>query len=414
MKDEILAAIDNPVQLEILYRSNKSAFKKEFNELYTEVASHPIAQAWNQRLNYDDAMISWGKKNELVFIIIAALIAGFIAKIPAFFSIDEDFFYPRNISFIVFPFLIFYFLWQNKADLKTVLFISGALVLSVVYINALPKNDSSDTFTLACIHLPLFLWTTLALAFTSNNLKDYSVRMDFLRYNGDLFVMMAVLLLAGGILAGITVGLFKLINIDIEDIFFKYIVIWELAAVPLVATFLVKTNPQLVNKVSPIVARIFTPIVLITLTFYLVAIIFAGKDPYNDREFLIIFNLLLIGVLAIIFFSIAETSKDKISKINTYLLIALACITLIVNGIALSAIIFRLAQWGITPNRLTVLGGNTIIFIHLILVTIQLFKISKRDGDILSVERSITAFLPVYAGWTIIVTFLFPLIFQFK
>jgi len=59
---------------------------------------------------------------------------------------------------------------------------------------------------------------------------------------------------------------------------------------------------------------VFTPLVLTTLVIYLIAVIGTGKDPYNDRDFLLIFNLLLIGVMAIILFSIAETSKNSDSK----------------------------------------------------------------------------------------------------
>jgi hypothetical protein len=52
-------------------------------------------------------------------------------------------------------------------------------------------------------------------------------------------------------------------------------VVVGLAAVPLVATFLTQTNPQLVSKVSPVIARIFSPIVLVMLVIYL----FAWKSP---------------------------------------------------------------------------------------------------------------------------------------
>jgi hypothetical protein len=51
------------------------------------------------------------------------------------------------------------------------------------------------------------------------------------------------------------------------------------------------------------------------LVVYLIAIVYSGKNPYNNREFLLIFNALLIGVMAIIFFSVAETSKT--TKNNT-------------------------------------------------------------------------------------------------
>ena len=73
--------------------------------------------------------------------------------------------------------------------------------------------------------------------------------------------------------------------------------------------------------------------------------------------------------MAIVFFSIAETQKNPESKISSLLLFALSIVTVIVNGIALSAIVFRISEWGITPNRLAVLGGNILMLINLHVVT---------------------------------------------
>jgi hypothetical protein len=118
--------------------------------------------------------------------------------------------------------------------------------------------------------------------------------------------------------------------------------------------------------------------------------------------------------MAIILFSVAETSKKSENQANVLILFALSIITIIVNGIALSAILFRISAWGITPNRLAILGGNILMLINLLIITFRLFKnISKKTG-ISGVENSISMFLPVYMAWTIIVTFIFPFMFHFK
>lgn len=414
MRDEIINNLENPRQLEKLYRDNKSAFKREFNLIFNDIQENPAAQVWNERLNFENEEISWGTNNELIFIIVAALIAGLIAKIPDLTTMKADYFYPRNIAFIVFPLLTAYFSWKQKIQGKKLIISLTAILISILYINILPNNDKSDTLALACIHLPIFLWTVLGFSFVSDNPKSNQRRLDFLRYNGDLVVMTTIILIAGAILTSITLGLFSLIDIKIEEFYFKYVVVWGLAASPIVGTYLVRTNPQLVNKVSPVIAKVFTPLVLVTLVIYLFAVIGTGKDPYNDRDFLLIFNMLLIGVMAIILFSIAETSKNAGSKTGTILLLALSIVTIIVNGIALSAILFRISEWGITPNRLAVLGGNILILTNLLMVTIKLFKATRNKSETENIEKSITSFLPFYSLWTIFVTFIFPIIFNFK
>lgn len=414
MKDEILSHLNDPGQLEKLYRSNKVPFKREFSTIYPELKGNVLADFWNERLNYENDDINWGTGRELLFVIIAALVAGFIAKIPAMFQIDEAFFYPRNIGFIFLPLLTAYFAWKKNLQPKRIAVIFGVMLASLIYINVLPVSTKSDTLILACIHLPLLLWVLLGAAFVGNTLTDYNRRLDFLRYNGDLVVMTTLILITGGIMTGLTIGLFSLIGFQIEQFYFEYIGIFGLASAPIVGTYLTQTNPQLVSKVSPVIAKIFSPLVLIMLVIYLFAILYSGKNPYNDREFLIIFNLLLIGVMSIVFFSVAESSKTTENTTATWVLFLLSTVTIVVNGIALSAILFRISEWGITPNRLAVLGGNLLIMTNLLFVTVRLIKSLRNKSDITEVGKLIALFLPIYGLWAVIVMFLFPLLFSFE
>ncbi len=414
MADEILTHLNDPKQLEKLYRINKVSFKRAFNALYPELKDHTLADFWNERLNYESDEINWGTGRELLFVIIASLLAGLIAKLPAFFAIDEEFFYTRNAGFIIFPLLTVYFAWKNKLSSGKIAFLIGATLVGSIFINFLPDNKESDTLILSCLHLLLFLWSMLGFAFVGDRGNDEEKRLGFLKYNGDLVVMTALILISGAILSGITVGLFSLIGFNIEELYFKNVGVVGLAAVPIVATYLTQTNPQLVGKVSPVIAKLFGPLVLVMLVIYLIAIVYSGKDPYNDREFLLIFNILLIGVMAIIFFSIAETSKTSKSRAEVWMLFLLSIITIIVNGIALSAILFRISEWGITPNRVAVLGANVLILANLLLVTAQLVRVLSKKVSLAEVGKAISFYLPIYCLWTIIVTFIFPLLFGFK
>ena len=416
MKDEILSNLDNPGQLERLYRTDKPTFKRVFNALYPELTNNTLAGYWNERLNFVREEISWGSSKELIIVIIAAALAGVIAKIPALAHIDEEFFYPRNIGFIVFPILTAYFAWKNKLSTGKIAFAAGTTLVGLIFINSLPDSASkqSDTLILSCVHLLLLLWSILGFAFVGGIKDNDEKRLGFLKYNGDLVVITTLIVIAGAILSGITIGLFAMIGFDIEKFYLENIVIFTLPAAPILGTYLTQANPQLVGKVSPVIAKIFSPLVLVMLIIYLGAMVYGGKDPYNDRDFLLNFNALLIGVMAIIFFSVAERSGTTKSRTETWILLLLSLVTIIVNGIALSAILFRIAEWGITPNRAAVLGSNVLILINLLFVTVQLFRTVTKKTDISSVGKAISFYLPVYFIWTIIVTFIFPLLFGFK
>ena len=411
MKEDIISHQNDPEKLERLYRENKAQFKKEFNIVYSQLSETNTARFWNARLNYENNAVYRATVSDWGFIIIASLLAGILAKFPAFFSIDEEFFYPRNIGFIVFPALTAYFAWKNKLSAGKIIIITSITLVGLIYINLLPDVRGSDVLILACIHLLLGLWSILGFAFVGDKDRTGEKRLAFLKYNGDLLVISALILISGGILTGITIGLFTLIGINIEQFWFEYVVIFGLPAVPIVGTYLIRTNPQLVGKVSPVIARIFSPLVLVMLVVYLVAMIYSGKDPYNDREFLLIFNALLVGVMALIFFSVAETSGETKNKAELWVLLLLSGVTIIVNGIALSAILFRISEWGITPNRLAVLGANVLILINLLIVTTQLFRVLFKKAETHRIGTAIAFYLPVYFIWAAIVTFLFPLIF---
>ena len=414
MKDSILAHIDNPAQLEKLYRENNAEFKKQFNVIYPNYKDKLGLQVWNERLNYESEKVTLGGKNEISAVIILILVGGLIANIPNLTGINEESFFSKNIPLIIFPILSAYFIWIQKIEINKIWFPIIAIVISAIYVNLIPNYNKSDSAMLVGIHLPMFLWSILGYAYIGAKLNDHPRKIEFLKFNGDLIIMCGIILLSCMVFTLITFGLFELINIKIEESYFRYFAIWWIAAIPMIASFLLQNNPQLINKVSPIIAKIFTPLVFINLLIYLTAVIYTGKYPYNDRNLLLVFNVLLIGVMALILFSVAEAGKNNKGLFTLYILFGLSFLTIIINSIALSAISFRILQYGMTPNRIAVLGGNILIFIHLLMVSYKLFKSVRNKAKIEEVETSIAQFLPIYSIWTAIIVFILPFIFHYK
>jgi hypothetical protein len=413
IKEEIINHINAGNSLEALYRKNNNLFQRAFHAVYPDVQDSPAAQFWHERLNYQRDEFSLGNRADIIFVVICSLIAGCIANLPNFFALIPDNFFQKNIGFVVFPVLMVYFSKKHGLVIKNIIIPLIAVLLSVCFINLFPAVDDSDTFILACIHLPIFLWAVLGYVFIGGDMKDQHVKTDFLRWNGNLLVMAVILVLSGALFSGITVGLFNLLGFDIIEFYMEHIAIWGLAAIPVVASYLVQHHPQLVNNISPVIARIFSPIVFFTLLIFLGAMIFSKESIYHDRNFLIMFNVLLVGVMAIILFSITEANKQADQKINFWFLFGVAILTIVLNGIALSAILFRLVEFGITPNRIAMLGTNLLIFINLLLVARKLFLMLRSKTEVREVEWVISAFLPLYAFWTAFVTFILPLLFGF-
>ncbi len=119
---------------------------------------------------------------------------------------------------------------------------------------------------LAYIHLPLMLWCLYGLILVNFKIKDQARLMDYLRYNGDLVVLFALIALSGMLLTGLTLGLFSTIDFDIEQIYFQYVVLWGAVAAPIVATFIIRHYPTVTEKIVPVIATLFSPLVLLTAT----------------------------------------------------------------------------------------------------------------------------------------------------
>lgn len=418
MKNKIKENIDYPEQLEKLYREDQKDFEKAFFEIYPEINNYNISEFWKTRLEFDrlkEEPIK-AKKGETLLLITACAFAALLIEIPQWFHMTvREPFYNKNAGLIVFFGLSIYaFLSKDTIKIKPILISIAVFLVSALYINLLPYNVKSDSMILAYVHLPLMLWCLYGLIFVDFDTKDYSKRIDYLKYNGDLAILMAVILIVGGILSGVTIQLFAAIDLNIEKFFVDYIVLSGLVSVPILATFIIRIFPFVANKIAPIIANIFSPLVFITLVIYMVSILVSGKDPYNDRDFLFVFNIMLLGVMAIIMFSVSEISFQDKRRFNNIIIFALSVVTIIIDLIALSAILFRISEFGFTPNRVAVLGSNVLILGNLLLIMIDLFKVNFKSKDANQVEFTIAKYLPIYMLWTIFMVFLVPIIFGFK
>ena len=414
MSTTIIENIGNPAALELMYRQDAAQFKLAFNSAYESIKDEPVAKVWHERLHYVQPGVNWGNRNELWMVICVAAVASIVALVPNFITIQQDVYYSRNIGLILFGPLMAYFIFKQKQVLSNIIVPVIITVASMVYMNLLPNLPKSDSIVQATIHMPLLLWVVFGYVFMNGGFAKSNSRISFLRFNGDFLVMTGLMLIAGGLFCAITIGLFSLIGIRIEYYFAHYLVPIGLSSASVVAAFLVQNNNLLVSKISPVIARIFTPIVFVTLFIFIATVIATGNYPNSNRDFLMLFNVLLVAVMALILFSLTEITKSSDQKMNQWLLLGLSVLTIVVNLIALSSISYRINSYGFSPNRLSVLGADLLILFNLILVSRKLFLIVRGKVGVEDVEKSIAVFLPVYFVWTAFVAFGFPFLFEMK
>lgn len=408
----ILKNISNPHELEKMYRKDPEEFKKAFLKAWEQNPDSQVLSVWYERLYFKER-INTEKESlftkDFLYMGLFAILAGIITRI-LFHFVEQQTIAPINLAFGILPFIGAYFIYKNPPDKKIVYILLSLLIITVIYVNVLPM-ELNDGILLAYLHLPIFLWVLLGLAFAGNEYGIGSKRLAYLKFNEEFFILYGIMAISGMILFLITMRLFSFVGMNIESFYFTNVVLFGAAALAIVATYLVLRKLKLAQNIVPYIAKIFSPLVLVTLLVYLVTIIYVGKNPFLDRDFLLSFNVILLIVLAFTIFTITERGINEKKTLSDYINYALIGLALIIDSVALSAILFRLSSYGITPNRVAVLGVNILIWANLIWVMVSYTRFLQNKRELTAIQDSITKYLPVYGLWAAFVTFAFPWIF---
>ena len=98
---------------------------------------------------------------------------------------------------------------------------------------------------------------------------------------------------------------------------------------------------------------------------FLVAVAATGHGVTPDREVLIAFDLLLVVVFGLLLYSISAREPLAAPGLADWVNLALVVAALLVDALALSAIAGRIAEYGVSPDRLVALGMNIVLLVNL-------------------------------------------------
>lgn len=437
--DMIRANLHNPEELEKLYRQNAAEFVAGFEQAFAEAPESPVLQVWRARLKYGPAMDQVeldGKSTKFVgvdasknrrenglrmmdvlFVALLCLLSGCLTYI-----LSRVHFYgygPTVVFFGAMPFVALYFLKRKQASWREYVQVMGVTVVSLLYLLIIDKKGQGTVADLAYFHMPVFLWAMVALAFLGREWVDLERRMDFVRFNGELAIYCGVLMIGVVAVTGVFMGLFSAIDMSLVNFYANTILFFLLASVPIVATYFTDLRRNLLVNILPMVAKIFSSVLLVMVVFFLGAILFSGKNPFTEREFLMSVDALLVAVLGLIIFIHSGPSNEDAPagrrwSWNDYVNYVLCAATVVVDVIALAAIVFRFASYGISPNRIAVLGLNVLVLLNLASVIWRYTQARRKGEGLAAVKRVIAAYLPVYALWCLVVAVVLPLVFGGK
>lgn len=412
MEEKILENLENPEALESLFRKHNEEFRNAFPAVFQKYPDHILLQAWHYRLKSNEKTLSWGTLREQLTLSFLAILIIPILHIIYFPEDEAGSMFLRNVPFIIFGSISIYLLVKTFIYKPFIWAPFLVFIFLVFFINSNKVSPQNATYNLIQLHVPVLLWMIAGIAFSFPQAWNYKQWLSYLKFNGDWLVLTALLTIAGFLLIILTHALFGLINIKLSNVLGDRFFIWASLITPLVSAWLALNNTQLVGQISPAIARIFAPLLTLSVLAFLLVVGLSGQSLFNDRNLLLIFNILILGVLAITVFTLTGYETENLQKSHLWLIQILLLITLILNALALTGIIFRISVWGITPNRLAVMGLNFLMMIHLALIGYSLFMCLVRVRSLLNVAKAVVGFLPFYAAWVLFVIFVFPVIFS--
>ncbi|TLM97616.1 MAG: hypothetical protein FDZ75_04155, partial [Actinobacteria bacterium] len=199
--------------------------------------------------------VAEGSKREFAVALLCAVAAAIAVKLPLLFGYrlegDGAEFYLLNLSLLVLPFLAAYLAWAKRPPRWQMGAVAGVFVAGAVAVNAYPFVDGGSTQTLTAIHLPVLLWLTLGVVAGAALWRTVAARMEFTRFTGEWFITYALIAMGGGVLSGITVGVFDAIGLSTETVVSEWVIPCGAAGAVVIAAWLVEGRRNLVGGVAP-------------------------------------------------------------------------------------------------------------------------------------------------------------------
>jgi hypothetical protein len=286
-------------------------------------------------------------------------------------------------------------------------------LLGAVFVNVYPFVVGGSTEILTAIHLPIVMWTAMGLAYVGGHWRSGRRRMDFIRFTGEWVVYYVLLALGGGVLMALSAGVSAALGLDATWLLAQWVLPCGAAGAVLVAAWLVEAKQAEVENIAPVLTRVFTPLTALMLLAFLIAIPATGAVVEVNRDLLILVDLILVLVLGLLLYAIS--ARDPLAPPDAFdrLQLVLIVTTLAVDALMLAAILSRISEFGLTPNKVAALGLNLVLLVNLAWSARLSVGFLRGRRPFVAVERWQTDYLPVYAAWAAVVVIAVPPAFRF-
>jgi hypothetical protein len=399
------------------------------NELSREFARERSSRLWKQLVLAGDSVRERSAPEYMGLLVTSlfAISAALVFKLPAAFGLNPfveetadtaaidaaEAFYLLNSSLLVLPFLIGYFAWTRRLPLHVIFKLAEPFIVAAILVNVFPFERGGDTEALVAIHLPIFLWLVAGVAYLGGVWRAEAPRMDFVRFTGEWFIYYTLIAFGGVVLSALTIGIFEAIDIDMERAVSEWVLPCGAVGAVVVVAWLVEAKQSVIENMAPVLTSVFTPLFALMLLAVIAGMAFTGNVIDAERDVLIVLDLLLVLVVGLVLYSISARDPDSKPTLMDAVQLVLVVSALVIDVVALAAILSRITEFGFTPNRTAGLGLNLVLLANLVWSAWLLLGFLRARRPFADLERWQTTYIPAYAVWAAIVVVAFPPLFAF-
>ncbi len=430
---EIQSALASPDNLEEIYQAarqanNEAEFRADMQQAYEGAPDNLLLAAWHARFAYLPLAKVRRSTNWLL-----AVALGIITGLILWQVSDPTWLFVNQIPYLMvlwapiatIPTMVFLALVSKKNYLYTALS-AAVLIIATAYILLLApgmrRNYDRDFATLMVITLPLLCWFALGTSVLKIKSSNNN-RFAFLTKSIEVMITAGVYLIFGVAFGGITIAMFAALNLTFPEQLLRLLGSGGFGLIPVLAVATMydplaapasQDFNQGLSRFVFTIMRLLLPLTLIVLVIYLFVIPFNFSAPFQNRNLLIIYNVMQFAIVGLLIGATPLRLDDLSEWLQVWLrrgLIAVAILALVISLYALSAVVYRTALDGITLNRLTIIGWNIINIVILGGLIYTQFTKGEQPWN----ERMQNVFSRAttpYLVWSLFLVIALPLVFR--
>lgn len=348
-----------------------------------------------------------------------------------------------NIFFIdSFYFYIFYFFCfslifniNSKFNLRNIaiIFLSFLFVsiinLSTIFFSAIGTIENikvySQFYYIKYIFSVIIFFIIIALSYNGFQVLNSKTISEFFTFSADISIFAALITGVVSTVFGIFIAIVLYLIQDIiqsldEKVIIKLILL-SISFLSSIFPFLVYiVYKKMKTNISIYLSRILMPFSLLFIFILLLILLMPDIRPYDNRVTFVLYNIMLAVIVLNMFFVRADYKSSIFTKA---LYIVLPIVAILFDILVLTSSLYRLAEYGITPNKITLVGTNLVMLGNLVFITffniksiLNIFKNNEDIKDIKNITIGDTKnvlYIYVYAAWAFIVCFIMPLFYNF-